>query len=97
MMKPLDEFTDDDLQGELNRRAICVARGFCSYCGGNLGENTKAGWSSCRFPDRHGREPGHAPHLVLGAVRWDGTVVSQEDLDEFVDRAWRRSHVGYIR
>lgn len=87
--RDLDEYTDDELQGEINRRSICVARGFCSYCGGNLRENTTSGWSSCRFPDRHGREDGHRAHLVLGAVRHDGSVVSQADLDALAEKQRR--------
>lgn len=79
--RELDEYSDADLRGELTRRHMSEVAGLCPYCGAQRGEITASGWSSCRFPEQHGMEPGHAPHLVLGAVRHSGLAVTQEDID----------------
>lgn len=84
--KDLDEYTDIELQSEVTRRLIAGNAGLCNYCSTPLREPTKMGWSSCVFPERHGMEKGHVPHLVLGAVRWDGTIVSQDDVDAVAAR-----------
>jgi hypothetical protein len=50
----LDEYTAEQLQGELDRRKKLEARGLCSYC-----ERDPAS-PSCKFPNRH-KKPEKRP------------------------------------
>lgn len=45
----LDEYTEDELRGELRRRRILQAERKCDYC--ERPNDTPA----CRFPERHSR------------------------------------------
>ena len=45
--KGLDEYTEDELQAELDRRANLQSCGVCDYCG--RAPDTPA----CKFPERH--------------------------------------------
>lgn len=45
--KDLDEYDDEELMEELDKRAVRRKRGICDYCG------QKFEAPSCRFPHRH--------------------------------------------
>ncbi|MGD9749416.1 MAG: hypothetical protein AB7W59_00310 [Acidimicrobiia bacterium] len=45
--KDLDEYSEDQLKGELERRAGLRAKGLCDYCGRPPSE------PACRFQGRH--------------------------------------------
>jgi len=45
--KDLDEYTDNDLAHELQRRLLAKQQNLCSYCGRSGSE------SPCKFPERH--------------------------------------------
>lgn len=45
--RDLDEYDDEDLQEELDRRAELKKKGLCTYC------KRKVTASACRFPERH--------------------------------------------
>ena len=48
--KDLDEYTDNELTHELQRRMRLRERGLCDYCGRTDVTPT------CKFPERHHRE-----------------------------------------
>lgn len=53
----LDEYSDDELRSELDRRDRARRAGRCDYCGGWLGQPTASGHESCRFPTSHFWQP----------------------------------------
>lgn len=50
--KDLDEYTQHELERELERRRRLRAEGFCDYC------LRRSHLPSCKFPDRHRYKKG---------------------------------------
>lgn len=55
----LDEYTEEALKGELERRRKLSARGLCDYC------RRSGDTPSCKFPDRHKAALRHAEAIEL--------------------------------
>lgn len=66
--KDLDEYDEEQLQGELARRARLKEKGVCTYC--ERPQNAP----SCRFPERHNAAaPLAIPTLEIGDTSYDLT------------------------
>lgn len=53
--KDLDDYSDEALQGELDRRERCRQKGKCDYCGKSRTSE------ACRLPLRHETGPKGQP------------------------------------
>lgn len=65
-MLDLDEYSEAQLQGELDRRKAARDKGLCDYCGNGRHESmrkylqrtgklyARASDGPCKFPERHG-------------------------------------------
>lgn len=82
--KDLDEYTWEELQNELNRRAVAYVRGLCDYCG-HPGNDPP-----CKFLDRHARaiQPAPPPPVRYAVVDTDnfGRDYPDEKFVEGTDR-----------
>lgn len=60
--RELEEYDDEELKAEIERRGEAAKKKLCSYC------NRKITASACRFPERHKGKRVHRdePRLVIG-------------------------------
>lgn len=66
--RSLDEYGDDELKAELERRAKLKKDGRCTYC-----ERSTTS-SACRFPERHSKKGrSKPPVLVIGDTSYELT------------------------
>jgi hypothetical protein len=83
-MRDLDEYTDIELNIELNRRLTLRVEGKCDYCGQPSGC-----YPSCRFPNRHGQ------HTFLVDITDEAAGMVRHDTKEEVARSIEEVQARY--